>query len=79
MNEKDLLEQLKHSADDVTPPESLQPDRIEKMLQEQLHKEPSDKNKKEPVSSGKSAAPGKNPAGVFPSTAWQDWQPPSRW
>ena len=58
MNEKDLLEQLKHSADDVTPPESLQPDRIEKMLQEQFHKEPSDKNKKEPVSSQKSAAPG---------------------
>lgn len=32
MNEKDLLEQLKTSAEQITPPESLSPENIEKML-----------------------------------------------
>ena len=61
MNEKDLLEQLKRSADDVTPPESLRPEHIEKMLLKQFHKEQSaHQDEKEPVSSGKPAGTGKN-------------------
>lgn len=32
MNEKDLLEQLKQSAESIDPPESLSPENIEKML-----------------------------------------------
>ena len=32
MNEKDLLEQLKQSAESITPPESLSPDEMEKKL-----------------------------------------------
>ena len=50
MNEKDLLEQLKRSADDVTPLESLRPEHIEKMLLKQFHKEQSaHQDEKEPV------------------------------
>ena len=40
MTEKDLLEQIKQSAQNITPPESLNPEEIEQMLREQ--KEPSE-------------------------------------
>lgn len=35
MNEKDLLEKLKQSAEQISPPPSLDPEQIEKMLKEQ--------------------------------------------
>ena len=47
MNEKDLLEQLKQSAETITPPESLSPDEMEKMLKAMNgHSEPPRKPKK---------------------------------
>ena len=42
MNEKDLLEQLKDSAKQITPPESLHPSRIETLLKNQQASENND-------------------------------------
>ena len=39
MNEKELLEQIRQSAETVTPPDALSPDSIEKMLREQAASE----------------------------------------
>ncbi|MDO4321437.1 MAG: beta-propeller domain-containing protein [Lachnospiraceae bacterium] len=39
MNEKDLLQKIKNDSDNLTPPASLQPEAIEKMLREQQAKQ----------------------------------------
>ena len=53
MNEKDLLEQLKETAHQITPPDSLSPEAIETMLKTQT---------KDPASQQTAQSPDKQPA-----------------